>query len=321
MMSRPDYMFKKIVLVFLNRGETVRVRNDNIIVTDEDGKIKLQTTCYRVFSLWIIGNFTITTPALRRAKKFGYSIFLFTPSFRVIEAFAIPLDGNTLLREKQYMCKSNVEIAKWIVQNKVENQYKVLMKSRKNDQLYSNAKNKMRKYIKEIDKIDNDKTLLGIEGSASRIYFNALFNECNWSGRRPRVKHDINNSLLDIGYTLLFSVIEALLMCYGFDLYVGIYHKIFYKRKSLVCDLVEPFRCIVDYQIKKMNTLNMIDPDDFQTINHQYVLSYQSSNDYIYVILKSILEHREEMFMFVQSYYRVFIQDKSIENFPKFIYS
>ena len=55
---------------------------------------------------------------------------------------------------------------------------------------------------------------------------------------------------MDIGYTYLFNFIDALLRLYGFDTYLGFYHKEFYQRKSLVCDVVEPFRCIIDKNTK-----------------------------------------------------------------------
>lgn len=35
------------------------------------------------------------------------------------------------------------------------------------------------------------------------------------------------------------------------DVYCGVLHTMFYMRKSLVCDVMEPFRAIVDEQVKK----------------------------------------------------------------------
>jgi len=82
-------------------------------------------------------------------------------------------------------------------------------------------------------------------------------------GRYPRTKIDKNNLLLDMGYTFLFHFIETLLCLYGFDLYEGFYHKRFYQRKSLVCDVQEPFRCIIDEALKKAYNLGRISEKDF----------------------------------------------------------
>ena len=56
---------------------------------------------------------------------------------------------------------------------------------------------------------------------------------------------------LDIGYTMLFNIVDAMLQIYGFDTYYGVFHRCFYMRKSLVCDIMEPMRPIIDYEIRK----------------------------------------------------------------------
>lgn len=38
---------------------------------------------------------------------------------------------------------------------------------------------------------------------------------------------------------------------HAMDVYCGVLHTMFYMRKSLVCDVMEPFRVIVDEQVKK----------------------------------------------------------------------
>ncbi|MCT1795760.1 type V CRISPR-associated endonuclease Cas1 [Helcococcus kunzii] len=316
MLSRNDYMFKKIIIVFTNKGEKFRIQNDNLIVEDNNGEIILQSTGYRIFSLWIVGNYNITTPLINRAKKFGYSIFLFSHSFRIIESFCIPLEGNTLLRQRQFYNENNFDIAKHFVKNKIENQKYALRKSDLDNLILNNVNLKLDEYYNKIDSIEDDKSLLGIEGAASRLYFSTLFIGKDWKGRKPRVKHDINNCLMDLGYTLLFTYIEALLKCFGFDSYIGVYHKIFYKRKSLVCDMIEPFRPIIDYQIVKMNNLNMIDNNDFTIRNFQVTLNYKDSKKYVGCLMKAILDNREDLFMYVQNYYRAFMKNKNIVDFP-----
>lgn len=111
----------------------------------------------------------------------------------------------------------------------------------------------MHEYLIKIPNCQSIQEIMGYEGNASRIYFKAIFDQVEWHGRIPRVKMDVTNFLLDVGYTLLFSLIEATATLFGFDLYVGNLHQEFYQRKSLICDLIEPFRPIVDYTIRKMH--------------------------------------------------------------------
>jgi CRISPR-associated protein Cas1 len=123
---------------------------------------------------------------------------------------------------------------------------------------------------------------------------------------------------MDIGYTYLFSLIEAMLNLYGFDLYKGVLHQCFYQRKSLVCDLVEPFRCIIDYQLRKADNLGQIKKEDFIEIKGQYKLSYEKSKIYTKWLLHALLKQKEAMFYYTQEYYRWFMKNKSLEEFPYF---
>ncbi|HHU53713.1 MAG TPA: type V CRISPR-associated endonuclease Cas1 [Clostridiaceae bacterium] len=319
MLTRKDFLFKKVLVVFLNRGEKMRFRNDNLIVEDKKGNIKHQSTCYRLFSVFIVGSFTITTGLIQRAKRFGFSIVLLTHSFRVYETLSCQTKGNTLLRRKQYLY-NDLAIARYLTNNKIQNQINTIRKSRQPGLLPQETINQLVDYQNNLNNAEELKSILGLEGSAARAYFKQIYIEFNWQGRKPRVKHDINNCLLDIGYTILFSFIEALLDLYGFDLYVGFYHQIFYQRKSLVCDLVEPFRCIIDYKIRKMNNYNSINPEDFIIINERYQLSYKYTAKYVSELLGSIIKYKEEIFLYIQQFYRSFINDKPIEAFPIFTF-
>ncbi len=49
-----------------------------------------------------------------------------------------------------------------------------------------------------------------------------------------------------------------MLYIYGFDVFCGVLHRQFYMRKSLVCDVIEPFRPIIDLQIRKANDGELI---------------------------------------------------------------
>ena len=46
-MSTRDFEHKQIAFVFTTEGEKISFKNDNLIVSDTDGKIKHQSTCYR----------------------------------------------------------------------------------------------------------------------------------------------------------------------------------------------------------------------------------------------------------------------------------
>ncbi len=317
MLSFPDFKEKNIVIIFSNKGEKISIRNDNLLVTDGDEKVILQTTCYRMLALWIVGGCTLTSGIMERSKKFAFPIYLLSYNFRCIGNWNAGVEGNFLLRQKQYSYNS-LEIAKRLVANKLYNQFQLLKSIRQKDESCKNTINTIQQYTTQLDDATNFQKILGIEGVASRIYFAQWFKQMDWHGRMPRAKRDIINVLLDIGYTFLFNFIENMINLYGFDVYQGVYHRLFYQRKSLVCDLVEPFRCIIDKQIKNSYNLGQIKPDDFQCKNGKYFLTYKQSKEYTRWLLTAILEYKADIFLYCQSYYRAFIREKTIDEYPFF---
>lgn len=79
------------------------------------------------------------------------------------------------------------------------------------------------------------------------------------------MKTDPLNVTLDIGYSVLFNFIESFVRIFGFDIYVGVYHRTWFKRKSLICDLMEPFRCIIDHAILLAFNRKQFTIDDFRS--------------------------------------------------------
>ncbi len=318
MLGYPSFKHKNLVFVFANEGQKFSIRNQNIIVKDKENAIILQNSCYKSLSVWIIGHCSLSSVFMGCSKKYGFSVFLLSPNFRNIGAWNSKSEGNVLLRKKQYMQTNNLAMAQWLLHNKIHNQRALLKKERNKTTETQNAIDYLCAYMANIDTADNLQELLGIEGSASRAYFSAFFKEHQWKGRKPRVKHDVTNLLMDMGYTYLFNYIENLVHLYGFDVYKGFFHQEFYQRKSLICDLVEPFRPIIDRQIRKSYNLGQIHMEDFKLYQGQYQLDYKSAKPYTKFLLNSILDHKADLFYYIQQYYRCFMRDKAPQEFPIF---
>ena len=321
MLSLPDFKEKQIVFAFISHGEKLSFKNDNLIIKNEDGETIHQSTCYRLFALYIVGNITVTTGLLQRSEKFGFTLVFMTHYLRVYGIWGAKTEGNFLLRKKQYDYAS-LSIASHLIKNKVENQNHLLKKIRNKDEQIKTSIQRLIEFKKNLESTElNLSKILGFEGIASREYFKILFRDCNWVARRPRVKHDPINSLQDTGYTILFNFVEGLLGLYGFDVYKGVYHQCFYQRKSLVCDMVEPFRPIIDARIRKAYGLGQIKKEDFIMVNKQYRLFGKKSKPYLSWLLKDILEYKNAIFLYMQCYYRCFIREKPIDEYPIFLLS
>lgn len=317
-MSTRDFECKQIAFVFTDRGEKISFKNDNLIITDSDGKVKHQSTCYRLFALFVCGDFCLTTGVLDRSKKFGFTIIFMTPNLRVMSIMPSRAEGNVLLRKKQYSY-DRYEIAAHIIANKIHNQCSLLKQKRKKTEEDRECIRKLEFFEYEVQKPGlSPQEIMGMEGICARLYFKSLFANYNWTSRQPRVKNDMTNVLMDIGYTILFNIVNALLEMYGFDVYVGILHTQFFHRKSLVCDLEEPFRPIVDAAILKALNLGQVSEKDFWKKQGYYILPWKNSKKYVGIILSALMEYKNEIFIFLQSYYRAFMRDKPITDYPVF---
>lgn len=241
MLSFPDFKQKQLIVIFGSDGQRLKIHNDNLLVLDSDDKTIMQLTCYRILSIWILGNTTLSSGILERSRKYGFSIHLLSNTFKPIGIWGASCDGNFILRNKQYQF-NELDIAKHLVINKLENQSLLLKSIRKKSPETKQAISRIKQCIDDIPNCKQLDQLMGLEGLGARLFFGEWFGNLDWKGRKPRTKCDPINVLLDMGYTYLFNFIESLLLLYGFDIYKGVYHQVFYQRKSLVCDLVEPFR-------------------------------------------------------------------------------
>ena len=317
MLDINDFTKKQILVYCPAKGDKISYRNDNILIKDGDEKTKYQISCYSVFMLLVIGDCTLTTGIIRRAKKYGFSICFMTYSFRFYAKLNAGLEGNFILHKKQYDY-NGTEIARIIILNKISNQRETLEKIRKKTDFVKEGIAYLKRYenyLKDNYDLPRDE-LMGIEGNASKVYFPRVFDNLPWESRRPRIKHDFINSLLDIGYTILFNFIDSLLQIYDFDVYRGVLHTNFYMRKSLVCDLMEPFRPIIDWRVRKGYNLEQFKKDDFVEIKGQWQLEYKKSSEYTRIFMEDILEMKDSFFKYIRGYYRAFMKGRNVLDYP-----
>lgn len=98
-------------------------------------------------------------------------------------------------------------------------------------------------------------TLLGIEGTAARLYFGrfatmlkgpaALGEAFKLEHRNRRPPSDPLNALLSLAYTLLAKDLAIAALTVGLDPLMGFYHRPRYGKPALALDLMEPFRPLV----------------------------------------------------------------------------
>ncbi len=301
MLSLPDFREKQILFVSAKDAdiEKIRIVNDNICLS-RDGKIENRISCHKIFALFVMGDCSLTSVLVRKCADYGVSIFLLKDNFLNYARVLSQAEGNYLLREKQYALEEarELEAAKVLVSNKISNQIFLLEKINEKE---------IAVWLEGIkaktESAQTEKDLLGLEGAAGKFFFQGYFKSLDWQRRLPRAKVDIPNYLMDVGYTVLFNFVEAMLGIYGFDAYKGIYHKLFFQRKSLACDLMEPFRCVIDKQILKSHNLGQINPKDFKKRKGVYALGFEEQKKYVGIFANVVMSHKENIFCYVRDYY------------------
>jgi CRISPR-associated protein Cas1 len=114
----------------------------------------------------------------------------------------------------------------------------------------------LRRLAEQARSADNFSTLLGIEGTAARLYFAAFPSvfgdraadfaaEFSQLGRNRRPPLDPLNALLSFCYSMLTKDLVVITLGVGLDPFLGVYHRSRYGRPSLALDLAEEFRPLI----------------------------------------------------------------------------
>jgi len=321
MFTHKDVQYRTIFVVNSLEEKSFRVSGGELLLQDKQTQKTLTKFPFqKILAIFIIGNATITTPLIEKCTKYGISIVAMKANLRPVFFFSQTAEANFLLRKKQYEYpKENLQIPKILVENKILNQIKLLEKTRIKSTVFQSSKEQCRNLLLTLNTTDSYETIMGIEGKAAMAYFTAYFEPFDWKMRRPRTKIDPINTTLDIGYTILFNFIETFIRLFGFDPYRGVYHQLWFKRKSLVCDLVEPFRCLIDQQIRKAFNTKQCKNEDFVLRKGEYALKYEKYADYTKIFYDGLVEHKNDIFSYMQKYYRAFMQQKDSAHYPRFL--
>lgn len=267
----------------------------------------------------VIGHISITSPLIEKCRRYGVALVVLKPNLRPVFWWSDPAEGNYLLRRRQYaITKNDIKVATVLIADKIRNQRSALKKTRCKDKLTTDAIDLCSTALNTLPDISDHNTLMGLEGTVAKSFFAAYFQKHNWYGRHPRTKCDVLNATLDIGYTMLFNFVESFLRLFGFDLYVGVFHCLWFKRKSLVCDMVEPFRCIIDHATLLAYNRKQFTVDDFTLCKHEYYLKHECAINYYRVYMDALIARKNDIFKFIQQYYRAFMGDRPQSSYPKF---
>jgi len=321
MFTHKDIEYRSVFVVNCIENKNLRVAGGELLLENtEDKKTLTKLPFQKILALFIIGHITITTPLIDKCTKYGIPLVVMKPNFRPVFFFSVTAEANFLLRKKQFdWDKNDLQIPKILVTNKICNQMRLLEKTRKKSVLIEKAKEQCANAILLVENATEYDEIMGLEGRAAKTFFTAYFEQNQWKARCPRTKIDPVNATLDIGYTILFNYIEAFVRLFGFDPYIGVYHRLWFRRKSLICDLMEPFRCLIDQQVRKAFNTKQCSPEDFNLFKNEYVLKHEKNSEYCKMFYDVLINYKKDVFIYAREYYRCFMQKKSTPHYPRFL--
>jgi CRISP-associated protein Cas1 len=320
MNNLPDILEKQIIFVHSTSAndKQIKVDNGNLSISREGKKVQ-KIPLHKIAVCIFIGNGTFTSNILELITSAGGSIIFCKTSFATFASFHANASGHYLLRAVQYRASPEQEFvwAKKLMKNKIICQIRALVDIEPSNKIELNLMKK--RVILAIESAPNSDTLRGIEGTMQKYYFGQIYSDHGWLRRIPQAKLDPINVLLDIGYSMLFNLTDCFLQLYGFDSYKGFYHTLFFQRKSLACDVMEPFRVLIDRTIRKMYALGQVDEKDFEIYGPNYNLPWSKSGKYYKLFSEELMNYREPLYLYCQQLNRHFLKPEKYQ-FPEFNY-
>lgn len=276
-------------------GDCFRVKKAGNPASGEDDQV-FEVSVKKVDSIMITTAAYITTDAIKLAMDNNIDIIFLDdfgdPFGRVWHS---KLGSTTLIRRRQLEIADTTEGVKlaleW-VNKKFDNQINLLTRLRESRSNKSaeitEYMNKLRNCQKSLDSLvpqdsnpigieDIRGSIMGIEGSGGRIYFEAVSfimpDRYKFAGRSRNPARDEFNTLLNYAYGILYSKVEKACIIAGLDPYVGIIHTDHYNKKSLVFDLIENFRIWADETVIKLFAGRDVKQEHFDKLQNGFTLN------------------------------------------------
>lgn len=264
-------------------------RNGDCFKVKTDEKV-FEIFCKKVSSILISTAAYITTDAIKMAMENNIDIIFLDdfgdPYGRVWHS---KLGSTTLIRRRQLEiaeAEEGLDLALEWVKTKFGNQIDLLQRLRQTrPQKYTEITAFIEKLQNVSSGLDNlsgridgcRASIMGIEGSAGRIYFEALSSlmpdRFKFDGRSRNPAKDEFNVLLNYSYSVLYSKVEKACIIAGLDPYVGFIHTDHYNKKSLVFDVIENYRIWADEIVVNIFAGRKVKVEYFDKIPNGFTLN------------------------------------------------
>jgi CRISPR-associated protein Cas1 len=263
-------------LYVIGQGLSVGRSGEVLQVKDRDRKLVQEARLHETSQVNLFGNVSLTSPALQALCGADKPIAHFSSGgwfYGMTQGLGA---RNAYLRAEQFrqaadpvFCRA---IACHTVAAKIRNQRTLLQ--RNHIEPPREVIGQLRTLALRAEAAAALESLLGIEGTAARLYFGAFAGMIKvdeaalatfaFEHRNRRPPRDPVNALLSLAYSLLSKDLTIVCAAVGLDPFWGFYHQPRFGRPALALDLMEMFRPLVaDSVVLSAVNTGMVNADDF----------------------------------------------------------
>lgn len=265
----------RVPLYVHDHRAVIALSGEQLIVRGSEGTVPVRMM--NTSQVVIRGNAQISTQALRALLERGIPISFLSGGGYFVGRATGSDTNNVDLRMAQYRASSDdatcLELARAFVGGKIRNCRTMLR--RNHESLGPTTLGELKQLTRKAAAAESLASLLGIEGAAARVYFQAFAGmlkpreplSFDFQRRNRRPPRDPVNALLSFTYALLVKEIVLAASGVGLEPLLGFYHQPRFGRPALALDLMEELRPIVADSVV-VNAINtgVITADDFVSI-------------------------------------------------------
>jgi CRISPR-associated protein Cas1 len=263
-------------LYIQEQGTWLRMNQGRFVVTDgrEPNDELLSVPAFKIDQILIFGSCLITPAALRFCLRRGIPVTLLSTRgqhYGKIEA----MKGRDVSRQRrQFLCALDpafrLDLSRRFVEAKLHNTRSLLRRyaRRRDSETLHAAARSLSQLMRQLEGAETLDELRGYEGRGSAVYFEVLDeliqgSAFTFEGRTRRPPTDPVNAMLSFGYTLLFNNIYAFVRMHRLHPYVGFLHDERAGHPTLVSDLIEEFRFLIERMVLALCNRRRLAPEDF----------------------------------------------------------
>jgi CRISPR-associated protein Cas1 len=238
-------------------GARVGKRGEELVVEERDGT-KHEVRIAHTSQVGLFGRVQVSTQAIQELCAREIPIVYFSHGGWMYGLTTGMTHKNVELRRLQFTAAEDprraLDLARCFVSAKIRNTRTLLR--RNGDDVPSIDLQRLKELAGVAENTESCESLLGIEGTAARIYYGSFARmlrppselarwEFDFNGRNRRPPKDPLNAMLSLAYALLTKDLTTTLVAVGFDPFLGFFHRPRYGRPALALDLMEEFRPLI----------------------------------------------------------------------------